>query len=313
MSPGGYGRPPASRAFQLAAVFALALLAGCGSKSDGGGPAPAPGPITSASVSYTAIGASDAVGIGSSVPCVPFAPCPDGRGYVPSVARELERRGATVTLTNRGVPGAVLAPSIQQLGNQYGRGIPANFEEQQAPFVPRAATLVTILAGGNDTNAVATAIDRGGAGADVDAFIDRQIQDFGASYNRLVDVVRGRASGARIVALNLPNFASLPYTARYTAEQKQWMRRISVGFSRAANALTAKGVVVVDLGGVDTARGPRLTAHGPALGTPHPDSALRIPHSEFRIAVVIQFATPSSARRRPPAAPADSRPAPPPS
>ena len=152
-----------------------------------------------------------------------------------------------MTLTNLGVPGAVLAPSIQQLGNQYGRGIPANFEEQEGPFVPRAATLVTLFAGGNDSNAVATAIDRGGAASDVDGFIDRQIQDFGASYNRLVDVVRGRAPGARIVALNLPNLASLPYTARYTGEQKQWMRRISVGFSRAANALTAKGVVVVDL------------------------------------------------------------------
>jgi len=129
---------------------------------------------------------------------------------VPSVARELERRGSTVALTNLGVPGAVLAPSIEALGNQYGRGIPANFEEQEGPFVPRTATLVTIFAGGNDVNAVATAIDRGGAGPDVNAFIDRQIQDFGASYNRLVDVVRSRTPGARIIALNLPNFATLP-------------------------------------------------------------------------------------------------------
>jgi lysophospholipase L1-like esterase len=230
----------------LIALSMVALLAGCGSDS-GNNPAPAPGPISSSAVSYTAIGASDAIGIGSSSPCVPFTSCPDGRGYVPSVARELERRGSTVTLTNLGVPAAVLAPSIQQLGNQYGRGIPANFEEQEGPFVPQSATLVTIFAGGNDTNAVATAIDRGGAGSDVGAFIDRQIQDFGSSYNRLVDLVRNRAPKARIVSLNLPNFASLPYTARYTAEQKQWMRRISVGFSRAANGLTSKGVVVVDL------------------------------------------------------------------
>ena len=244
MSPAAGRLRPAVR--QGVAAFLLALLTACGSKS-GDGPAPAPGPITSSAVSYTAIGASDAVGIGSTSPCLPFAPCPDGKGYVPSVARELERRGSTVTLTNLGVPGAVLAPSIQALGNQYGRGIPANFEEQEGPFVPRTATLVTIFAGGNDVNAVATAIDRGGAGPDVTAFIDGQIQDFGASYNRLVDVVRSRAPGARIIALNLPNFASLPYTTRYTGEQKQWMRRISVGFSRAANALTAKGVVVVDL------------------------------------------------------------------
>jgi lysophospholipase L1-like esterase len=193
------------------------------------------------------VGASDAIGIGSSVPCVPFTPCPDGRGYVPSVARELERQGRTVTLTNLGVPGAVLSPAIQALGNQYGRGIPGNFLDQELPFVPRTSTLVTVFAGGNDTNAVAAAIDRGAGGSDVGAFVDTQVREFGTDYASLVRGIRSRASGARVIVLNLPNFAGLPYTSGYSRDRKQWMERISVGFGRQANALASEGAIVVDL------------------------------------------------------------------
>src|SRR5689334_11306019 len=114
------------RALRLGVVAAVLAVAACHDNKEGG-PSPSPGPVLGETVSYTAVGASDAIGIGSSVPCVPFTPCPDGRGYVPSVARELERQGRTVTLTNLGVPGAVLSPAIQALGNQYGRGIPGNF------------------------------------------------------------------------------------------------------------------------------------------------------------------------------------------
>jgi hypothetical protein len=62
---------------------------------------------------------------------------PRGRGYVQVVARELQREGRTVTLSNLGVPGYVLSPTVQAIGNQYGRGIQGNFLEQQLPFVRR--------------------------------------------------------------------------------------------------------------------------------------------------------------------------------
>jgi lysophospholipase L1-like esterase len=232
----------------LAVLFVLTTLTACGGKADsGGGPAPSPAPAPGSAVSYAAVGASDAIGVGSSAPCPPFTACPNGRGYVPGVVRALESQGRTVTLMNLGLPGAVLSPSVQALGNEYDRGIRANFLEQEMPFVPRAATLVTIFAGGNDANAVATAVDRGAAGGDPNGFIDRQVAEFGNDYRALVSGIRSRASGARIVVLNLPNLAGLPYTAGYRPEQKRWMQRISVGFAQEANALASQGAVVVDL------------------------------------------------------------------
>jgi lysophospholipase L1-like esterase len=231
----------------LTAAAGLTLTSCSKQRSDGGpGPSPMPG---SGPVSYAAIGASDAVGIGASVPCLPFTECLDGTGYVPVVARGLRLDGRTVTLTNMGLPGAVLGPSIQQLGNRYGLGIPANFLDQEAPFVPRDATLVTVFAGGNDTRTVAAAIDRGEVpAADANAFIDAEIETFRTDYRSLLSVVRGRAPGARIVVLNLPNMAGLPYMAGRTATARRWTERLSVGFAtRGANELAAEGVSVVDL------------------------------------------------------------------
>ena len=168
---------------------------------------------------------------------------------MPTLARALRADGHDVTLTNMGIPGAVLGPTIQQIGNQYGLGIEANLLEQEAPFVPRTTTLVTIFAGGNDANTIGTAIDRGAAsGTTPEAYIDQQIQTFAADFASVVAQARTRAGNPRIVVLNLPNFAGLPFMAGRSAEQKRWIERLSVGFStRGANALAAQAVLVVDL------------------------------------------------------------------
>src|SRR5204862_699063 len=116
-----------SLSFRLAVpVVLLASLAGCSKHADTGGPGPSPMPLPpSAAVTYSAIGASDAAGVGSSVPCLPFTPCTDGTSYVAVVARQLRAEGHAVTLLNAGIPGAVLSPATQQLGNKYGLGINA--------------------------------------------------------------------------------------------------------------------------------------------------------------------------------------------
>jgi lysophospholipase L1-like esterase len=170
-------------------------------------------------------------------------------GYVPVVTRQLRTDGHTVTLTNMGIPGAVLAPSTQQLGNQFGLGIQANFLDQEVPFVPKDTTLMTIFAGGNDARTIATAIDRGAATPEeADGFIDRQVASFASDYASLLSTARGRASNPRVIILNLPNFAALPFMAGRTAQQKRWIERLSVGFSTAgANRLTAQGAIVIDL------------------------------------------------------------------
>ena len=66
---------------------------------------------------YTAIGASDAIGFGSSVPCLPLTDCPQGRGYVQVATRDLRAQGFTVNLTNLGFPAMVLSRRIEDLGN----------------------------------------------------------------------------------------------------------------------------------------------------------------------------------------------------
>src|SRR5690348_347604 len=75
------------------------LLAGCNNNSNPSPTSPSPQPDT---VSYTAVGASDAIGIGASHECFPFAACPDGTGYVQLTERRLRSSGKTVTLLNLG-------------------------------------------------------------------------------------------------------------------------------------------------------------------------------------------------------------------
>lgn len=207
--------------------------------------APAP-PAPAAPVRYTAIGASDANGVGSTVPCVPFTACENGTGYVHVLARQL-RASREVTLMNLGLPASVLSPTIETIARQNNREVTGNFVDRQMPFVPRDSTLVTIFGGGNDANALGDAIEKGAAGANLQAYIDTQARAFGADFDRLVRGIRERAPEAFIVVLNVPNLASLPYAARYPVEHRRVLQAIAVAFSREANRQAGNGVVVMDV------------------------------------------------------------------
>jgi lysophospholipase L1-like esterase len=207
-----------------------------------------PDPLASSTTySYTAVGASDAIGYGGSAPCVPFTECPNGTGYVQTIARRLHTSGKTVDMLNLGIPGAVLGPETQALGNSMGAGIFGNFLEQEVPFVGKNAALVTVFAGGNDVNTVGSALDAGLGGADPLAYVASQTTSFGHDLNTLVSGARSRAPGARIVMLNLPNMGALPYSAGYTVDRRRWLQTISVSFSSQINALASHGVLVIDL------------------------------------------------------------------
>jgi lysophospholipase L1-like esterase len=231
--------------YGLASALALAMvMAACNSKSPTG---PSPNEPQPNMVSYTAVGASDAIAIGASHECFPFAACPDGTGYVQVTKRRLEGSGKTVTLLNLGIPGSVLGPDIEAIGNSLGRGIPGNFLEREAPFVARDSTLVTIFAGGNDANTIASALEAGLGNSDPVAYGNTLTNGFGRDLNSLVSTIKGRASGAKIIALNLPNMAGLPYFAGRTLPQKQGMQAIAVALSSKVNALASQGVLVIDL------------------------------------------------------------------
>ncbi|MBI2187844.1 MAG: SGNH/GDSL hydrolase family protein [Acidobacteria bacterium] len=203
-------------------------------------------PAADAPISYTALGASDANGVGASVSCAPFLACDNGTGYVPTLARQL-RGSREVTLMNLGIPAAVLSPAIETLARQHGREVTGNFVEREMPFVPRDSTLVTISGGANDVNAVGDAMLDGAAGTDITGFIDAQARAFGADYDRLVRGVRSRAPSAFIIILNVPNLAAFPYAARYPLEHRRVLQTIAVAFSREANRQAGSGIVVLDL------------------------------------------------------------------
>jgi lysophospholipase L1-like esterase len=211
--------------------------------------APSP-PAPGTPIRYTAVGASDVVGYGSSAPCVLlFGDCPESKGYVFVAAGRLRSDGYTVTVTNRGIPTATISQAFQQLGVQYGQPIFGNMLDGELPFVPRDSTVVTIFAGGNDVNVITAALGGGAGAGNQTAFVDQQVQNFATDYQALVDGIRDRigASG-RIIALNLPNLSRLPYVATAPLPQRQAVQRAAVGITTTAiNPMAARGVRVIDL------------------------------------------------------------------
>jgi lysophospholipase L1-like esterase len=210
-------------------------------------PTPVGPPAAGVAVSYSAIGASDALGVGASVPCQLFSPCESGTGYVPQLAREMRAQSRDVTTVNLGIPAAVLSPAIQTIARSHGRDVPANFIDHELAFLAPGATLVTVFAGGNDANAIGFAMQRGAHGTDITGYVDTQIRTFGTDYDRLIQGIKSRAPSAFIIVINLPNLAAFPYAAGYTQQERQVLQRLSVGFSREANRQAGSGVVVLDL------------------------------------------------------------------
>jgi lysophospholipase L1-like esterase len=234
----------------LCVLSLLAGLAACSSKNDdddGGNPNPNGPSGGSNAVFYSAISASDGTGFGSSNVCLPFADCPEGTGYVQRVVRELRNAGRTVSILNLSVPGSVVGPEIEDLARQLGRGSIGNFRERQMPFVSRDSTLVTIFGGANDVNVIGNAIERGMGGGNPVGWGTAFATGFGRDIAAIVDGIRSRAPNAKIILLNPPNGAGLPYVATRTPAEKRILQAISVRFSAEANVQASRGVLVVDL------------------------------------------------------------------
>jgi lysophospholipase L1-like esterase len=207
--------------------------------------APSGPPAAGSPIVYTAVGASDALGVGASIACTPFGDCPAGTGYVPLTVRQLRAQGFTVTHRNLGLPTAVIGRHFQTLGQQYNRFIAGNFIDQEMNFVLNNSTVVTIFAGINEINTVTAALGAGAGGSDPNGFMDAQVRAFGADYATLLTGIRAVAGAPRVIVLNVPNAGGLPYLAGASLAQRQAAQRLSVGMTRAVNALPT--VIVVDL------------------------------------------------------------------
>lgn len=223
-------------------LAALTTLAGCDILKT-----PTTPPLPEGAVRYSAVGASDAIGYGGSVVCLPFSTCPDGTGYVQIVTRRLKAAHADFDSSNLGIPGAVISRRLMDLGNSLNRDIYGNFIESQMPFVPRDATLVTLFAGGNDVNTVGAALRAGRDNGDPNAYIESQISTFGSEFRDLLTGMRARATGSTVLVLNLPNMARLPYANGLNSTEREYLRRLSVGFSAAMNATRSADVRIIDL------------------------------------------------------------------
>lgn len=200
-------------------------------------------------IAWGVVGASDGIGIGASVPCLPFDPdCPNGTGYVYVLKRRLQSDGRTVVLSNRALPGAVLSDAILTLARDIGRSdIPGTFLDQIVPFVPANSSVITVFAGGNDTNVIAQNIRAGRAGADVRGFIDTHVRQWGADFEELIRRLRSRAPTARIVAINVPNLGAAPYLSGNSTLERSIVQAIAVGLSDRVNATATQNVLIVDL------------------------------------------------------------------
>jgi lysophospholipase L1-like esterase len=234
-------------------IAVLGMVVGLGSACDklglGNKQSPtAPGgpPAPESTIGYTAIGASDVVGYGSSVLCL-LNDCPNGTGYVQDAARQLRAQGFTVNVSNLGIPTAVIGPDFEALGQQFNRTIVGNFITQEMPFVLSTTTFVTIFAGGNEVNTITAALGAGAGGNDQVGYINQQVNAFGTDYATLVSGIRSRA-GTRMVILNLPNLAAMPYLMNASLPQRQAAQLASVGMTTSViNALASGNVSVVDL------------------------------------------------------------------
>ena len=232
------------------AAAAVSVATGCnklglGDTSSPTAPSP---PAAGSTIFYTAVGASDAAGVGSSAECLPLTPCPNGMGYVPVTVRALTALGFTVTNLNLGIPTTVIGADFASLGARYGRLIVGNMIDNEMPFVQSNATVVTIFAGVNEIMTIRAALGGGAGGSDTNGYIDAQVRAFGTDYTTLLAGIRARAGNPRIVILNVPNAAGLPFLAGTSLAERQAAQRAAVGMSRTViNALVSSSVSVVDL------------------------------------------------------------------
>lgn len=225
-------------------------------------------PVTPlAPASYAALGASDAVGVGASVPCGTNTPtnpsCPGGTGYVPKIAMMLENSGRSIDLTDLGISSAVIGPDIKALGNRYGtlstdlcqpRGssdaIPADFLTNEVPDLPIKAGFVTIFTGANDAIALAEALGCGAGGSTAtteQAFIAIEATAFASDYASIIAAVKRSSPAAHIVVANIPNLAAIPLGLTEPATARQALQALSVAIDTAIDRLTTVDIPVVDL------------------------------------------------------------------
>jgi lysophospholipase L1-like esterase len=168
-------------------------------------------------------------------------------GYVPVTVRALKAQGFTVNNLNLGIPTTVIGGDFGTLGAMYGRTIVGSIIETEMPFVQTNATVVTIFAGVNEILTIRSALGGGAGGSDPNAFVDAQVRAFANDYTTLLAGIRARAGSPRIIILNVPNAAGMPFMAGASLADRQAAQRAAVGMTKAVNPLVSSSITVVDM------------------------------------------------------------------
>lgn len=134
---------------------------------------------------YVAMGDSITYGYGTKPNCQAFPVhpvdinefCPDGRSYAVLIARQLRADGVAGRFMNVGINGANIKRIMQD----------------ELPYLPSDATLVTLYVGTNDSRGVARYP------------VDDVVRVYEKGYDDLLDAIHARAPQARIVLINFPN------------------------------------------------------------------------------------------------------------
>lgn len=232
------------RRFRYAVLVTTAMAAAACSGNDESPTSPTPDSNT---IVYTALGASDGMGVGGSIVCgLGDSGCENGTGYAQTIRRRWVTDGRMVTYSNLSVPGSVLSQTFADLAVSLGRSAPV-IMSRATGFVLPNTTHMTIFAGGNDANVIGSAVAAGMGGSDVRGYIDTLVRQWGRDLSDLVSRVRTRVPNARLVAFNLPNLGAAPYMAGRSVQDRSIMQRIATGLADQTNALAGQGVVIVDL------------------------------------------------------------------
>ncbi len=134
---------------------------------------------------YVAMGDSITYGYGTKPNCQAFPVhpvdidefCPDGRSYAVLIARQLRAAGVAGHFMNVGINGATIKRIMQD----------------ELPYLPSDATLVTLYIGTNDSRGVARWP------------VDNVVRVYEKGYDELLEAIRARAPHVRIVLINFPN------------------------------------------------------------------------------------------------------------
>jgi len=185
-------------------------------------PVPTSTPVIASGV-YAAFGASDLV-------------APDA--WVYGVATNANTRyGITLTVANLGIGGAVIGPAIGALA-------PNNFSpdvlDDEIPNMPSTAKYVSLFVVVNDINVAVLS-----ANADQTTFLTSYV----AGLQIDIGFIQGRAPGARLVVVNSPNVAGMPFAQQFPLATRQRLQAMSNALDdQVINPLaTIQNIPVVDL------------------------------------------------------------------